>query len=57
MVPVEMFREHGPSWPQPVQLAIAPGGGHLGYVGSGHGDPDSRWLDWRIVEIVTQQLR
>lgn len=56
MVPVEMFYEHRANWSEPVQLAIVPGGGHLGYVGSGHGDPDSRWLDWRVVELVTQSL-
>jgi len=57
MVPVEMFHEHGRDWSEPVQLAITPGGGHLGYVGGGHGDPDSRWLDWRIVEFVTDPRR
>lgn len=57
MVPVEMFHEHGRDWSDPVQLAITSGGGHLGYVGSGHGDPDSRWLDWRIVEFVTGSRR
>jgi predicted alpha/beta-fold hydrolase len=57
MVPVDMFHEHRTSWPESVQLAITPGGGHLGYVGSGHGDPDSRWLDWRIVELVSSLSR
>ncbi len=57
MVPVEMFQEHRSSWPVSVQLAITRGGGHLGYVGGGHGDPDSRWLDWRIIELVTGQSR
>lgn len=57
MVPVEMFHEHRSHWDEPVQLAIVRGGGHLGYVGSGHGDPDARWLDWRIVELVTQATR
>ena len=53
LVPVEMFEEQRAHWPESVRLAITPGGGHLGYVGSGHGDPDSRWLDWRVVEFAT----
>lgn len=57
LVPVEMFREHQHAWKTPVQMVITRGGGHLGYVGSGHNDPDSRWLDRRIVELVTQTRR
>ncbi len=53
LVPVEMFQEQRANWPETVQLAITPGGGHLGYVGHGHADSDTRWLDWRIVEFVT----
>lgn len=54
LVPVEMFEEQRSTWPDQVQLAITSGGGHLGYVGSGHPDPDSRWLDWRVCEFVAQ---
>ncbi len=53
LVPVEMFREQVGTWPDAVRLTIAPGGGHLGYVGRAPGDPNSRWLDWRIVEFAT----
>ena len=53
LVPVQMFHEQRVHWPESVQLAITRGGGHLGYVGSSHGDPDSRWLDWRVVDFVT----
>ncbi len=53
LVPVEMFHEQHVHWPESVQLAITRGGGHLGYVGSSHGDPDTRWLDWRVVDFVT----
>ena len=53
LVPVAMFHEQRVHWPESVQLAITRGGGHLGYVGSSHGDPDTRWLDWRVVEFVT----
>ena len=35
-----------------VETVLMPSGGHLGFVGRGSGDPDSRWLDWRIVEWV-----
>jgi len=54
LVPVAMFEEQQPCWPEHVQLVVTRGGGHLGYVGSGHDDPDSRWLDWRVVEFATQ---
>ncbi len=53
LVPVEMFHEQRANWPEPVQLAITRGGGHLGYVGRGHADRDARWLDWRVCEFVT----
>ena len=48
LVPVSMFTqaELGPA----VSLQIIPGGGHLGFIATGHSDPDYRWLDWRIVE-------
>lgn len=31
-------------------LHIAPGGGHLGFIARTNGDPDRRWMDWRVVE-------
>jgi predicted alpha/beta-fold hydrolase len=40
--------EHGMG----VQTAIVPGGGHLGFIARANGDPDKRWLDWRIIEWV-----
>ncbi len=52
LVPVEMFHEQRANWPESVQLAVTRGGGHLGYVGHGHADSDTRWLDWRIVEFA-----
>jgi len=24
----------------------------VGFVGRNEGDPDSRWLDWRVIEMV-----
>jgi predicted alpha/beta-fold hydrolase len=35
-----------------VEVFITRHGGHLGYVGRRNGDPDRRWLDWRVVEWV-----
>jgi predicted alpha/beta-fold hydrolase len=40
--------------PPCVKLHIAEGGGHLGYIGrSGH-DPDRHWMDWRVIDWLTQ---
>jgi predicted alpha/beta-fold hydrolase len=36
-----------------VRLIATDHGGHVGFVGKKGLDPDSRWLDWRVVEIVT----
>jgi hypothetical protein len=33
-------------------LRVARHGGHLGFIGARSGDPDRRWLDWRVVEWV-----
>jgi predicted alpha/beta-fold hydrolase len=39
-----------------IQLHIAEGGGHLGYLArSRSGDPDERWLDWRMVDWTLTQ--
>jgi predicted alpha/beta-fold hydrolase len=35
-----------------VQTVVVPRGGHLGFIASANGDPDKRWLDWRILEWV-----
>ncbi|MBX3432990.1 MAG: alpha/beta fold hydrolase [Pirellulales bacterium] len=37
-----------------VEVIVVPGGGHLGFIGAtrGSGDPDSRWLDWRILDWI-----
>ena len=40
--------EHGAG----VQIAVVPRGGHLGFIASANGDPDKRWLDWRIIEWI-----
>ena len=35
-----------------TQLHLARQGGHLGFVGRRGGDPDRRWMDWRVVRWV-----
>ncbi len=50
IVPVTCFEQA--SFSSSTNLVIAPCGGHLGFVAAGNGDPDSRWLDWRIVDWV-----
>jgi uncharacterized protein len=51
IVPVACFERA--SYSATTQLHIAPCGGHLGFVGARNGDPDIRWLDWRIVDWLT----
>jgi predicted alpha/beta-fold hydrolase len=50
MIPVRLYDRV--SWPAAVQLHIARGGGHLGFIARRGNDPDCRWLDWRVVEWV-----
>lgn len=38
--------------PREVQLHLARGGGHMGFLSRPNGDPDRSWLDWRAVEWV-----
>lgn len=40
-----------------VTTVIAPHGGHLGYIGRRNGDPDRRWMDWRIVEWLERHIQ
>jgi predicted alpha/beta-fold hydrolase len=39
--------------PAAVQLHLAAGGGHLGYLAGATTDPDRHWLDWRVIEWLT----
>ncbi|MBI1904407.1 MAG: alpha/beta fold hydrolase [Planctomycetia bacterium] len=48
VVPVSMF--DGLTLSPQVELCVTRGGGHLGFIAARNGDPDRRWLDWRIVE-------
>lgn len=51
LVPRQMFADLQLS--DEVTLNLAPAGGHLGFIGRRNGDPDRRWMDWRVVEWAT----
>ncbi|NBV44510.1 MAG: alpha/beta fold hydrolase [Planctomycetia bacterium] len=53
LVPFEMFAAERVAYPECVRLVATDHGGHVGFVGRKGDDPDTRWLDWRVVEIVT----
>jgi len=55
LVPFAMFDAERVAYPSCVRLIATDGGGHVGFVGRNEGDPDSRWLDWRVVEMVKGQ--
>lgn len=55
LVPVTCFE--GLRFPDSVRLHIAEGGGHLGYLARQGSDPDRRWMDWRIVDWVSDSGR
>jgi predicted alpha/beta-fold hydrolase len=50
IVPFEIFdtRYFSPS----VELVSTRSGGHLGFLGNQHKDPDQHWLDWRICSWI-----
>lgn len=51
LIPAHLFENLRAS--ECVRLHLTDAGGHLGYVGRRGVDPDSRWLDWRVVDWVT----
>lgn len=51
IIPVETV--HSLNLPKNVQLMVTPSGGHLGFVGRKDSDPDGWWLDWRIVDWIS----
>ncbi|QDU64203.1 putative hydrolase [Planctomycetes bacterium Pan216] len=55
LVPFDMFEraELSPS----IGLHVTERGGHLGFIGKRGVDPDRWWLDWRVVEWVSQLPR
>lgn len=54
LVPIGCFSNLRP--PPHVLLHITLHGGHLGYIGKRGVDRDSRWMDWRIVDWVTEDF-
>ncbi len=53
LVPSAMFRNL--KIPKAVTLFLTDSGGHLGFIGRNNGDPDRRWMDWRVVEWATSE--
>lgn len=51
LIPANVFRETKIS--SIVDMQIAVGGGHLGFIGRRSSDPDNRWIDWRVIDWVT----
>lgn len=39
-----------------IEIVATERGGHLGYIAARGCDPDSRWMDWRVVDWVTSTL-
>jgi predicted alpha/beta-fold hydrolase len=52
VIPGEVF--DGVALSPAVTLQVTAGGGHLGFIARRNGDPDLRWLDWRIVDWFEQ---
>jgi len=48
LVPADVFQKLALS--PAVGLHLSRSGGHLGFIGRRNGDPDRRWMDWRVVE-------
>lgn len=42
--------------PPSFVLCLTDHGGHLGFIGVSTGDPDLRWMDWRVVEWTTGRV-
>ena len=53
LVPASMFGVDHVHYPAAVRLVMTEHGGHVGYIGRRGPDPDRRWLDWRVVELVS----
>ena len=52
VVPVDSLLES--SLNDSTELITTSHGGHLGFLSSQNGDPDFRWLDWRILDWLEQ---
>ena len=51
IVPGHVFRDA--LLPSNVQLHLTDHGGHLGFIAASGDEPDRRWMDWRVVDLVT----
>ena len=40
--------------PLDITLCLTMHGGHLGFVGRRHVDPDRRWMDWRVIDWLLE---
>ena len=52
VVPFEVYSEH--DFSNYVSLVSTKHGGHLGFLGKSFRDPDSHWMDWRIVNSIVR---
>lgn len=52
LIPFNIFDKYALA--SDVQFYAAQAGGHLGFVGRRDGDPDGRWMDWRVVSWVAR---
>jgi predicted alpha/beta-fold hydrolase len=52
LIPGEVFSRL--AVPPAVTMVLTGSGGHLGFIGRRNGDPDRRWMDWRVVEWAAQ---
>ena len=53
MIPGHALENAEPS--RAVQIHLTDRGGHLGFIGRAGGDPDRRWMEWRVVDWVTSR--
>ncbi len=53
LIPCGVFRATAVS--SSVDVRIAEGGGHLGFLARRGNDPDVRWIDWRVLDWVVGQ--
>ena len=55
LIPVRILEDLDLS--KKVKLHIAESGGHLGYIGCTGHDPDRWWIDWRVVDWLTNHRK
>jgi predicted alpha/beta-fold hydrolase len=56
-VPFEMFGADRIAYPSNLHLVAPAQGGHVGFIGRAAGDPDGRWLDWRVADLIATDGR